>query len=38
LIHPQDGLNHIQLLDLVWSEFGELELINLVVSQSDMDG
>jgi hypothetical protein len=36
LIHPQDELNHIQLLDLVWSEFGELELINLEGSQTLM--
>ena len=36
LIHPQDELNHIQLLDLVWSEFGELELINLDGSQTLM--
>ncbi len=28
-INPQDELNHIQLLDPVWLEFSELELIDL---------
>jgi DNA-binding CsgD family transcriptional regulator len=29
LINPEDELNHIQLLDPVWLEFSELELIDL---------